>query len=238
MTASAASPAMFTRIKDHLRAGLAEGRWTPGDLMPSEAELVAEFGVSRMTVNRALRELRAEGLVERVQGVGTFAARLNRLTATLLIRDMREHIASLGLRYRLDCHFVRKAKAPADPARALGLMVGAPVFHSRVVYHGDGIALQYEDRFVNPAAAPDYLAVDFQEITPTQYLLDVAPTWEAFYRIEARVPAHVEAQALGIGPAEPCLAITRWTVSRAVPVTYVILVHPGKRYRLEGAFEP
>ena len=42
--------------------------------MPSEAELVAQFGVSRMTVNRALRELQAEGLVERVQGVGTFAA--------------------------------------------------------------------------------------------------------------------------------------------------------------------
>jgi GntR family histidine utilization transcriptional repressor len=41
--------------------------------MPSETELVAEFGVSRMTVNRALRELQSEGLVDRSQGVGTFA---------------------------------------------------------------------------------------------------------------------------------------------------------------------
>ena len=67
-------PAPYARVKQHLKEGLAAGRWPPGALMPSEAELVAEFGVSRMTVNRALRELQSEGLVERSQGVGTFAA--------------------------------------------------------------------------------------------------------------------------------------------------------------------
>ncbi|MBC7804511.1 MAG: GntR family transcriptional regulator, partial [Candidatus Parcubacteria bacterium] len=67
--------APYARVKKFLKDGLAAGRWPPGALMPSEAELVAEFGVSRMTVNRALRELRSEGLVDRSQGIGTFAAR-------------------------------------------------------------------------------------------------------------------------------------------------------------------
>ena len=62
------SAAPYARVKQYLKDGLAAGRWTPGALMPSEAELVAQFGVSRMTVNRALRELQAEGLVERVAG--------------------------------------------------------------------------------------------------------------------------------------------------------------------------
>ena len=73
----------YARVKQHLKQGLAAGRWPPGALMPSEAELVAEFGVSRMTVNRALRELQAEGLVERSQGVGTFAAPLHRVVAVM-----------------------------------------------------------------------------------------------------------------------------------------------------------
>jgi GntR family histidine utilization transcriptional repressor len=60
-TLAEAPLAPYARVKKYLRDGLAAGRWTPGALMPSEAELVADFGVSRMTVNRALRELRAEG---------------------------------------------------------------------------------------------------------------------------------------------------------------------------------
>ena len=53
--------APYARIKQHLKDELARGRWPPGAPMPSEAELVAQFGVSRMTVNRALSELRPKG---------------------------------------------------------------------------------------------------------------------------------------------------------------------------------
>jgi GntR family transcriptional regulator, histidine utilization repressor len=80
--------------------------------MPSEAELVAHFGVSRMTVNRALRELQAEGLVERVQGVGTFAAQLHRISSTLTIRDLQEEIEARGHRHHAEVHLQRSEPAP------------------------------------------------------------------------------------------------------------------------------
>ncbi len=86
--------APYARVKRHLKDRLSQGFFPPGALMPSEAELVAQFGVSRMTVNRALRELQTEGLVERVQGVGTFAARLGPVSSTLTIRDLHEEIES------------------------------------------------------------------------------------------------------------------------------------------------
>src|SRR5512144_2904659 len=95
----AAPAAPYARVKHFLKEGLGHGRWAPGSLMPSEAELVARFGVSRMTVTRALRELQAEGLVERVQGVGTFAAHLYRVSSTLTIRDLHEEIVSRGHRH-------------------------------------------------------------------------------------------------------------------------------------------
>lgn len=230
--------APYARVKKFLKDGLAAGRWTPGVLMPSEAELVAEFGVSRMTVNRALRELRDEGLVHRSQGVGTFAAQLYRVSSTLTIRDLHEEIESRGHRHHAEVHLKRKERAPRELAERLGLSAGAPVFHSLIVHHDNGVALQCEDRYVNPACAPGYLGVDFTRTTPTHYLLEVAPLWQAQYTIEASAPTGREARLLGIGPADPCLVVVRRTVSRGVPITLARLVHPGSRYQLEGSFSP
>ena len=230
--------APYACVKKYLKEGLAAGRWTPGALMPSETELVAEFGVSRMTVNRALRELRAEGLVDRSQGIGTFAARLSRLSSTLTIRDLHEEIESRGHRHHAEVHLKREERAPRELAERLGLAAGAPVFHSLIVHHDNGVPLQCEDRYVNPACAPGYLQVDFTRITPTHYLLEVAPLWEAQYAIEASAPTAKEARLLGIGRGDACLVVVRRTASRGVPITLARLVHPGSRYQLEGSFSP
>ena len=56
-------------------------------------------------------------------------------------------------------------------ANGLGLAEGAPVFHTLIVHYENGVALQCEDRYVNPACAPDYLQQDFTQVTPTHYLL-------------------------------------------------------------------
>lgn len=237
-TASPRAAAPYARVKEHLKGGLAAGRWRPGELMPSEAELVARFGVSRMTVSRALRELAAEGLVERVQGVGTFAAQLHRISSTLTIRDLQEEIEARGHRHHAEVHLQRREPATAALAASLGVAAGAAVFHTVIVHHEDGVALQCEDRYVNPAAAPDYLDVDFTGTTPTRYLLEVAPLWEAQYTIEASHPTVQEARLLSVDRDEPCLVIVRRTVSRGTPITLARLVHPGSRYRLAGRFSP
>ncbi|MGS0753285.1 GntR family transcriptional regulator [Roseateles sp. GG27B] len=80
---SSAPTPQYLKVKNHLREGIAAGRWVAGDLLPSEAELVLLFGVSRMTVSRALRELTQDGLIVRLQGVGTFVAQLHRISSTL-----------------------------------------------------------------------------------------------------------------------------------------------------------
>jgi len=149
-----AGQAPYARIKQHLKQGLASGRWPPGALMPSEAELVAEFGVSRMTVNRAIRELQSEGLVARSQGVGTFAAPLHRVSSTLTIRDLQEEIQSRGHRHHAEVHLQRAEAAPPALAAQLGVAAGSAVFHTLIVHFENGVPLQCEDRYVNPACAP------------------------------------------------------------------------------------
>ena len=126
--------------------------------------------------------------------------------------------------------------ADATLVQALDVPLGAPVFHSLIVHMEDGVAIQLEDRHVNPAVAPDYLTVNFQTTTPTQYLFACAPLTEARYSIEAALPSAPEAKSLGIGRNEPCLIITRCTVSGAHVASQARLVYPGMRYSLRGNF--
>lgn len=234
----ATSLAPYARVKQALKAGLTANQWPAGALMPSEAELVAQFGVSRMTVNRALRELQSEGLVERVQGVGTFAAQLHRVASTLTIRDLHEEIESRGHQHHAVVHLQRTEKAPAALAARLGLATGAKVFHTLIVHHDNGVPLQCEDRWVNPAVAPGYLSTDFTRITPTHYLFDVTALWRAQYAIEATRATPQEARLLDIRPDEPCLVIIRRTFTQQAAITVARLVQPGARYRLQGEFAP
>ena len=65
---------LYARVKQMIAQQIRSGAWPAHYRVPSESELVEELGFSRMTINRALRELTAEGLLVRMQGVGTFVA--------------------------------------------------------------------------------------------------------------------------------------------------------------------
>jgi GntR family histidine utilization transcriptional repressor len=227
----------YEQVKAFIKTRISAGTWKPGDPVPSEAALMAQFGISRMTVNRALRELAAEGMVTRVQGSGTRVAELHRISSRLTIRDIHEEVAERGHVHTTRVLKVEAEKASADVAKTLGLRTGARVFHTLLVHLENGIPIQYEDRYVNPAAAPDFLETDFTRTTPTHHLLLHAPLTEASYSIEACLPTAQEAKELGIRRAEPCLAMMRRTVSGAHVASVARLIYPGTRYSFAGQFQ-
>lgn len=229
--------APYARIKQHLKQGLAAGLWPPGAQLPSEADLVAQYGVSRMTVGRALRELQAEGRIERVQGVGSFAAALEKVAATLTLRDVHEEVESRGHRHAVRVVAQRRERASAAVAAQLRLAAGAPVFHVALVHLENAVPLQLEQRWVNPAAVPDFLDNDFTTATPTQVLFARTALYRAQYAIEAMAATADEAALLGIDPGASCLVVSRRTEARDAVITVARLVHPGTRYLLQGEFE-
>ena len=109
LTLSRATPAaLYQQVKEHVLRKIAEGAWRAGDLVPSEQELVATFGVARMTVNRALRELAEQGSIVRVAGVGSFVAEEKPQSTLLRIANIVEEIRGRGHDHRfelLSCDF-------------------------------------------------------------------------------------------------------------------------------------
>lgn len=227
----------YLQVKAFIQQHISSGAWRPGDPVPSEATLMQQFGISRMTVNRALRELTDQGMVTRVQGSGTFVAELHRIASNLTIRDIQEEVVERGHVHGARVLLTQAEKAGAAVAQSLGLRTGARVFHTVLVHLENGVPIQYEDRYVNPAAAPDYLKTDFTQTTPTRHLLREAPLTEASYSIEACLPTPEQAKQLGIAPTEACLAMVRRTVSAANVASVVRLVYPGSRYSFAGRFQ-
>lgn len=227
----------YERVKGWIRQHIASGEWKPGDSVPSEAALMERFAISRMTANRALRELATEGLVTRVQGSGTRVAQLHRISSQLVIRDIHEEVAERGHVHGTRVLKAAQEKAGSEVAQALELRKGTRVFHTVLVHLENGVPIQYEDRYVNPLAAPSYLDTDFTRVSPTLHLLQHAPITEARYSIEACLPTPEEARALDIRTGDPCLAMMRRTVSGANVASVARQLYPGMRYSFSGRFQ-
>ncbi|MBU3055091.1 MAG: histidine utilization repressor [Pseudomonas indica] len=227
---------IYARVKQMIVAQIQSGAWPPHHRVPSESELVSQLGFSRMTINRALRELTAEGLLVRMQGVGTFVAEPKGQAALFEVHNIADEIAARGHRHR--CEVIRLGEELAGPERAVALDIreGQRVFHSLIVHYENDVPVQVEDRYVNAELAPDYLKQDFSSLTPYAYLSQVAPLTEGEHVVEAILADAEECRLLHIERHEPCLLIRRRTWSGRRAVTSARLVYPGSRYRLEGRF--
>lgn len=223
---------LYAKVKEHILENIRSGAWEAGRRVPSENELVESFGISRMTANRALRELTAEGFLNRVPGVGTFVKEPPALSSLMELRNIAEEIAQRGHRY--SSRVLSKSAVESNPAlneefedRALKRL-----FHIVIVHEENGVPVQLEDRYVNPAVVTDFLARDFTATTPTAVLLAATPVDELEHTVEAVMPSMEQQRLLGIGALEPCLALYRRSWSRGRVATAVTLTYPASRYAL------
>lgn len=104
---SAPAP-FYEKVKQAISEKIHSGVWRPHDRIPSEAELVAQFGFSRMTINRALRELTDEGLLVRLQGVGTFVAEPKGQSALFEVRSIAAEIVARHHQHRCEVPCLRR----------------------------------------------------------------------------------------------------------------------------------
>jgi GntR family histidine utilization transcriptional repressor len=117
----------YQQLKQQISGQISRGELKPRDRVPSENDLVGSAGVSRMTANRALRELNDEGYVERVAGVGTFVADLQSASHVLEVKNIADEIASRGHRHSASVVTQERQSATAKMADSQDIRCGDPV---------------------------------------------------------------------------------------------------------------
>ena len=224
----------YRQVKSHILQMISDGQLTPNDRVPSEHELVAALGVSRMTVNRALRELADGGFVTRLAGVGTFVADSRPHSDVLRVRNIADEIRARGHTHSAKEIKLEEVVADQRLVDRLEVRPGDPLYHSIILHMESGQPIQLEDRYVCPRLAPDYLTIDFTKTTPSAYLTKVAPLHTAEHVIRAIQPMQKVRRWLNMKENEPCLVIRRRTWSNGRPVSLAELSHPGSTYELIG----
>jgi GntR family histidine utilization transcriptional repressor len=228
---------LYESVKQYILTRIDSGMWGVGALLPSEHELVARFGVSRMTVHRALRELSDKGIVSRKQGLGTFVSAPAAQSPLVEIRDIADDIVSRGHIHSARLISLEAVRADAELAIAFELRPGAKVFHSVVVHFEDELPVQLEERYVLPSFAPKYIQQDFSRTTTTQYLRSIAPATEVENSVFAVRPNARSCKLLEIDAEEVCLRMVRRTWVGATPTTKNVFTYPGSRYSLGSRYK-
>ncbi len=203
---------LYLQIKALLVASLEAGEWRPGEAIPSEIGLAARFRVAQGTVRKAIDALAAEHILVRRQGKGTFVASHrepeHQFRFLRVMPDSGEKLEPESLLLE-----VKRAKAGAEVARALGIKPGTAVQIVKRVLVFDGRAVILDDIALVASRFPGLTAARLEEYGVSMY-----PFYETVYgvrmiRAEERLRAvgadEFAARHLHVAPGTPLLCVDR-----------------------------
>jgi GntR family transcriptional regulator len=225
------------RVYLTLRDAILSGRVAVGERMPGELELAARYGVSRVTVRRALTVLAEQGLLERRPGAGT-VVKERPLDATVITADVSNLLPNMVKMSRasqirlLEFAYLPAPRAVAD---ALGLAPGDRVQYSVRVRSVDGAPFSYLVTHVPDRIARHYNEADLAQ-TPLFALLERSGVEvdRATQTISAQLAGPVEAEALDVAPGSPLIALTRVVFdAQGRGVEHLQALYRPDRYRIQ-----
>ena len=229
------------RISAEIRTRILDGTWAPGFPLPTEIELADSFGVSRMTMNKVLTQLTAEGFLDRRKRRGTIVAHQRGQSVVMEINDIAREVAERGRSYSwrlLD----RDIRPPNERERPL-LDLSDGELDSRILFlrglhYASDAPFCLETRVINLDMVPQALDQDFNAVMPGQWLLQTMPWSGATHRIRAINCTAPAAKLLHLPVGAACLEVLRKTRIEAHWVTHVRLLYPGEAHQLVAEFAP
>ncbi|MFT4162159.1 UTRA domain-containing protein [Shinella sp.] len=223
---------LYQRVKDHIIDQLRRGQLKHGMRLPSEAELVKRFGVSRMTVHRALRELSAAGVVDRIQGLGTFVSAPPAQTELMELKDIADDIKARGNVHTQAVKLLETIQSSAEQCSYFEVQRGSRLFHSIIVNYEDGIPVQVENRLIRPSFAPNYLDHDFHAVPSTRYLRSIADATRVEHTVYASMADTLTCDLLDFDEPRSVMILTRRTWVGDMAVSRSVFTYPGDTYSL------
>lgn len=228
---------LHARIRAEVEARILSGEWKPGDRLPTETELMARYGCSRMTVNKAMASLVATGLISRNRRAGTVVAHPRMHAAVLNIPDIRADIEARGACYGYRALLDERRPPCCVHLGAEGHHLGQSRF-IRSVHLADDSPVLIEDRHIFLDVVPHAATPDFSGEPPGPWLLGHVPWTEAEHRIAAIAADVVAARALEVNFGTPCLLVERRTWRGEETLTIARQVFRGDVFDLTARFGP
>ncbi|MGX0977846.1 GntR family histidine utilization transcriptional repressor [Roseovarius sp. MBR-51] len=218
----------WTDIRRDLLARIQTGVWKPGDSIPREVELATQYGCTRSTVGRALRDLATAGFLERRRKGGTTVSANPVRKAPLDVPIIADAINKSGKVSGYQLLACRSERPPRLIRARLGVGAQAALVFIAALYRADGVPHQLEHRWLVPAAVPG-LEAEILERTPVdEWLLQNAPLTRATIEIEAVGAPVAVADALQMPVGAATLLVTRQSWTQAQPIGFLHLYHaPG-----------
>lgn len=229
---------LHERIRTDIERRILSGELAPGDRLPVELDLVAQYQCARMTVNKALSSLAQAGLIERRKKAGSFVAAPKLHAMILDIPDLQLEVEAQGGRYGF--RLLEQSQIPPDRKNPdeIELARGGQLLRLLGVHYRDEQPLALETRLISLKTVPASLAADYSVTSPGTWLLKNIPWSEAETRISARVADQAVADTLGVAKGHACLVVQRRTWRGKEGVTLVTQIFDGSAYDLVARFSP
>ena len=206
---------VLTRIRENI--------WPPGANLPGEIELAKEFGCARATVNRAMRELVDEGILERKRKAGTKVKSYPTRRALFSIPIIREEITNTGAKYRYVLIERKIMPAPGWLRARLEVKKDQPILHLQCMHYAGPNPYQLEDRWINLAAVPNAADNDFEDMGPNEWLVREVPFTEGELVFSATNASNEVANFLNTSDGTAVFTVERTTWLDKISDTYARL---------------
>lgn len=204
---------LFAQVRERLRRSILEGTLAPGDRLPSESALIDQHGVSRITVRQALADLQSAGLIDTVNGKGSFVTRPDHPTTLGPLVGILETMRKRGYRAHGELVSHRVVSATREIARALAIEPGRAVGALTVQRYLDDQPFAIGTTYLDEALALRLAAVDLREIDVATALaveLGMRPA-ETRCSISAVAAPRSVARRLNCEPGSPLLRVRTHT---------------------------
>ncbi|MFG1429986.1 GntR family transcriptional regulator [Xanthobacter sp. V2C-4] len=227
----------YLELKEWLLRGVLEGRFRPGDALPSENELAQRFAVSRITVRQALDLLRESGLVTAHQGKGYFVRAISAMQDLGRLQGFGEMMEPLGIATRSEVLGAAVVEAPAAVARAFGTRRGEEVVRIERLRIAASITMSVDLSYFpldvgRPLLGLDLQRVDIFKLIETDLGIEIgfADITMSVVEADAELCAH-----LPLRPGAPVIHIERLTHAMdGRPIDFENLYAPAGNHRFKA----
>jgi GntR family transcriptional regulator len=227
---------LYLQIREIIRHRILEGSYPAHGLLPSESQMTAAFGVSRITIRQALNDLQKEGMIFKVAGKGTFVSKPKAFQNLSNLRGFGEEMNSLGYETFAQVLSKREVRADEHVARQLGQEPGSMVYQIQRLRYLNREPISVDVSYFPLALGErlsneDLQARDVFAILERDYGLNLT---HADVQIDAITVDEWLAAHLRVSEGAPLLRIERLTYSNDRPIDFEYLYYRGDafHYRL------